>query len=459
MGIWPLTLLAAIGCGFLHWRFSLIWRELELEQETRLLQRLEDHAQGKAAGSEVAAKSKSLHHAEELVEQARQRWVVPRQAQERQAQLIAALIDATPSAIVYLDVNGQVGNINQAARHLFRAAENTIQSQQPDFSAARLEGCPLLERLGHPELLATKENPATTSVNLSIGKATFRITSCALRDDNRQQLGTITEWLDNSAQINAEQQVQKLIGRAVSGNLDERLELEGMVGFMRGLGKGINMLMDAVQSPLQAIKDVQIGLAEGNLTKQMDGLFLGEFGSVQNATNQSIRQLTGLVEKVRASANAVEQAANALRQGNDLLKQRTNQQVDALDDAASAVEELTSTVKNNAENSHTANEHANNAHHEAERGRDEAQRACVAMENIKQSSQEISRVVSVIDEIAFRTKLLSLNAAVEAAHAGEKGRGFTVVAAEVRTLAERSAEAAKEISTLTAQSIKRIEEG
>jgi len=157
-------------------------------------------------------------------------------------------------------------------------------------------------------------------------------------------LGTITEWLDNSAQINAEQQVQKLIGRAVSGNLDERLELEGMVGFMRGLGKGINMLMDAVQSPLQAIKDVQIGLAESNLTKQMDGLFLGEFGSVQNATNQSIRQLTGLVEKVRASANAVEQTASTLRQGNDLLKQRTNQQVDALDDAASAVEELTSTA-------------------------------------------------------------------------------------------------------------------
>jgi PAS domain-containing protein len=129
MGIWPLTLLAAIGCGFLHWRFSLIWRELELKQETRLLQRLEDHAQGKTARSEVAAKNKSLHRVEELVEQARQRWVVPRQAQERHAQLIAALIDATPTAIVYLDVNGQVSNINQAARNLFRAAENTIQSR------------------------------------------------------------------------------------------------------------------------------------------------------------------------------------------------------------------------------------------------------------------------------------------------------------------------------------------
>ncbi|OHV08416.1 methyl-accepting chemotaxis protein [Kushneria phosphatilytica] len=144
---------------------------------------------------------------------------------------------------------------------------------------------------------------------------------------------------------------------------------------------------------------------------------------------------------------------------NDELSQRTQEQAASLEETASSMEEMTATVRQNADNAGEADQTAGQACNQAMAGGEVINQAVSAMEEISASSRQISEIVSLIDDIAFQTNLLALNAAVEAARAGEQGRGFAVVAGEVRTLATRSAEAAREIKTLVNTSVERVEKG
>jgi methyl-accepting chemotaxis protein len=151
--------------------------------------------------------------------------------------------------------------------------------------------------------------------------------------------------------------------------------------------------------------------------------------------------------------------AEEISQGNANLSQRTEEQSSSLEETASSMEEMTSTVKQNADNAGQANQLATAARDQAEKGGAVVGSAVKAMGDINDSSKKISDIISVIDEIAFQTNLLALNAAVEAARAGEQGRGFAVVATEVRSLAGRSATAAKEIKELIQDSVRKVEDG
>jgi len=271
----------------------------------------------------------------------------------------------------------------------------------------------------------------------------------------------ITEAMDETkaslSAINAE--IKRLAGAAAAGDFSLRGDEKRFQHDFRDMVAGLNQLMHATDGNLVQVSSLLQAIARGDLTARMEGDFHGVFASMRDDANSTVAQLTSIIGRIQSAASSINLAASEIAQGNNDLSRRTEQQAANLEETAASMEELTSTVRQNAEHARQANQLAQGAHGVASQGGDIVGKVVTTMSAIEASSKKIADIISVIDGIAFQTNILALNAAVEAARAGEQGRGFAVVASEVRTLAQRSAGAAKEIKGLIEDSVGKVADG
>ncbi|WP_045736963.1 methyl-accepting chemotaxis protein [Xanthomonas sp. MUS 060] len=271
----------------------------------------------------------------------------------------------------------------------------------------------------------------------------------------------LTDTMDKVKQnLNAmNQEIKHLAGAAAAGDFSVRGEAERFQYDFRAMVESLNQLMGTADGNLQALSKLLKAIAAGDLTARMHGEFQGVFAAMRDDANATTAQLAAMVGRIQNAALSINAASTEIATGNDDLSHRTEQQAASLEETAASMEELTSTVKQNAENARQANQLAVGATSVASQGGAVVSKVVQTMSGIEASSKKIADIISVIDGIAFQTNILALNAAVEAARAGEQGRGFAVVASEVRTLAQRSANAAKEIKGLIDDSVGRVAEG
>jgi methyl-accepting chemotaxis protein len=257
--------------------------------------------------------------------------------------------------------------------------------------------------------------------------------------------------------INTE--IKRLAAAAAAGDFSARGDAERFQHDFRVMVQGLNAMMEVSDHNLGKLSALLQAIAAGDLSARMHGEFQGVFATMRDDANATADQLTGIVGRIQQAALSINAAAGEIAAGNDDLSRRTEQQAASLEETAASMEELTSTVKQNAEHARQANQLAVGAATVASQGGAVVAQVVSTMSGIEASSKRIADIISVIDGIAFQTNILALNAAVEAARAGEQGRGFAVVASEVRTLAQRSAGAAKEIKGLIDDSVARVAEG
>jgi methyl-accepting chemotaxis protein len=407
-----ITVAALLGLRCLLWvsRVLRAARE-ELTQDT--VSFIQDLAEGRFA---TTFKSISAHQAGDIqraLMTLRIKMGYQIAEERRKASLLRQALTSASASIMLADENLRIVYANASATRLFQYLEADLRKDLPHFQADKVVGSDIGVFHRHPaqerQLLIDMKEPMTTDVRL--GGHALRVVTTPVIDADGRRSGTTVEWFDRTPEVRAEEEVNAIVKGALEGELERRIAIEGKSGFILVLAHGVNQMVDNM---VKVIRDVQ------------------------------------------EAAGEVGRAASEISDGNLGLSERTQEQSSALEATAASMEEMTSTVKQNADNASQANQLAVAARNQAEKGGVIVGKAVDAMSEMNVAAQRIADIIGTIDEIAFQTNLLALNAAVEAARAGEQGRGFAVVAAEVRSLASRSALAAKEIKGLIHDCVRKV---
>jgi methyl-accepting chemotaxis protein len=284
-------------------------------------------------------------------------------------------------------------------------------------------------------------------------------TGAPLKDQHGNIIGGVEQVVDMTSIKNVVNEVNRTAECLIAGKLQDRAKVDNAEGDYKTLVDGFNRAIEGILAPINEAKACLEEMSKGDLTSQVKGDYKGDHAIIKNAMNDTLQALNDILGQVNS---AVEQVASGSRQVSDsaqALSQGATEQASSLEEITSSMTEMASQTRANAENATQANQLATVAQSSAKEGDAQMQQMLGAMTQINESSGQISKIIKVIDEIAFQTNLLALNAAVEAARAGVHGKGFAVVAEEVRNLAQRSAKAAKETTELIEGSVKKVENG
>ncbi|MEM7719188.1 MAG: methyl-accepting chemotaxis protein [Pseudomonadota bacterium] len=274
------------------------------------------------------------------------------------------------------------------------------------------------------------------------------------------------EALDKAAAEERAEMMRKLgqsiggvVNDAKAGNFSSRVSERFDDETLNILSDNINDLMATVDTGLSSAGEAMSRIAGGDLSKEMTGNFEGAFAELQNSTNLMMGSLKDLVGEIAGSASMLASSSSNLNETSGELSKKAERSAASLEETSAALEELSASLKQVDNNITSANSNARSASESAKQGSAVAGEAATSMQRINEASTEISQVVGVINDISFQINLLALNAGVEAARAGDAGRGFSVVASEVRSLAQRAGEAAKEIADVIQRSDAAVSDG
>lgn len=242
------------------------------------------------------------------------------------------------------------------------------------------------------------------------------------------------------------------------GNLHLRVNGE-YKGDQARLKDGLNETINSLSSYISEISDVLTKMAEGNLDVSITADYKGDFVQIKNSLNNIIQGLNDAFSEINNAADQVASSASQVSDGSQELSRGSTEQASSIEELTASIEEIAAQTRQNAVNANQANELASNAKNNAVKGNEQMKQMLNSMTEINEASENIYKIIKVIDDIAFQTNILALNAAVEAARAGQHGKGFAVVAEEVRNLAARSANAAKETTALIEGTINKVEAG
>jgi len=265
---------------------------------------------------------------------------------------------------------------------------------------------------------------------------------------------SINDVIDRLTALNND--LRDISKSAIDGDLGKRIQTERYTGQYLSIIEGINGLLDEVLRPNKEVVTVLQSMASGDLAQEVEGDYKGDHAIIKNAINKAIEALRIILIEVKETVTNVSASANEMATTGRLLSEGASQQAASLEQISSSMTEIGSQITRNAENSTKVEKLSREARENASSGDNEMTKMVEAMNIINDAGQNISRIIQVIDAIAFQTNLLALNAAVEAARAGTHGKGFAVVADEVRALASRSAEAVKDTTSLIQDSAAKV---
>ncbi|MFT3668544.1 MAG: methyl-accepting chemotaxis protein [Pseudoxanthomonas sp.] len=379
----------------------------------------------------------------------------------RESLRIRTALEEVTTNVMIADADRTIVYANRPLMKMLADVEQDLRRDLPAFDVRTVVGSRIDIFHKKPEhqsrMLAQLQG--THRAQIAVGGRIMQLIINPVNDAGGQRIGYVVEWADRTAEVMVEQEVTRIVQAAVQGDLTGRIGEAGKQGFLLGLSQQVNSLLGTIGGSVDAVSGVLRALSAGDLTARMEGDFHGVFATMRDDANATVAQLTDIVGRIQDASTSINTAAGEIASGNSDLSRRTEQQAANLEETAASMEELTSTVRQNAESARQANQLAIGAAGVASQGGEVVGKVVSTMTDIEQSSKKIAEIISVIDGIAFQTNILALNAAVEAARAGEQGRGFAVVASEVRTLAQRSANAAKEIKGLIETSVDKVADG
>lgn len=374
--------------------------------------------------------------------------------------LTTALNNASTPMMVVNKLN-HIIFMNKALNRLWQAHEGVLKEEFKGWDAHKLIEQPLaLFNQGKSGIsVFSEESMEKRNYEVELSGVILEIIKRPVMNEAGQCIGSVIEWQDLTQQRKVEATLDHAMKCAAKGHTSVHLETDGLDGFYLYTANNINNLLASLNDAIEGMVEVMVALASGDLYKRIDKPFSGSLAAMKGATNTSLDNLSGIILQIKGVSEATLGSAKESETVSNYLADRMQEAAATLQEINSDMQGINHMQLENSEQLTMVSGIAKEAISLNQQARTSMDESIHAMESITHTSERIEAIIGLIDGIAFQTNLLALNAAVEAARAGEHGRGFAVVAGEVRSLAGKSAEAAKDIKTLIQESGVKVHEG